>query len=233
MSNLVEEAESILQKLEEEAGSEAYWTEAEIKSWYNDLYVETCREAKFLAKTVEDTSVAGKDDYDLPDKTIHVVHVTYDNKPIYPTTIMELDSKSRTWRSLGNSIPYWWYFAEGEEYTKIRLYRTPNADGKVIAITVNYIPERLEDDESPKYPLLNSLVLQNGVIAIALWKAGPGRDVERGNYYWNLFQAGLYSLIGETKNKQDRAHVLRSIEDVGIVRGPRLPSNYPTYPSFD
>jgi hypothetical protein len=232
MATLVQEAESILSKLDEETGTDAYWTESEIKSWYNDLYVDTARQGKFVRKSETQDSVAEQDDYELPDKTLEILGIVYDSIPIYPTSIQELNSYLYTWRSESSGTPDWYYQIDGEKYTKVRLWKIPSEASKEIEITVAYIPERLTDGEEPEMPFNNSKALFYGVMAIALWKAGPGQDTERGNYYWQLFENSLNNLVKETKTDfKDKTHVFRSIHDVSIRQpGPGLPSNYPAYP---
>jgi len=231
MATLVNEATSILQKLDEEAGTNVYWTESEIKSWYNDLYIETSRQGKFIRKSETQDSIAEQDSYVLPDKTIEVLSVVYDNVPLTPTTILELNAYLYTWRSEASGIPDYYYFAEGERFTKIRLWKTPSESAKDIELTVAYIPDELEDSDEPEMPFNNSKTLFFGVMAMSLWKAGAGQDIERGNYYWSLFQNALMSITGETKTEQkSKTHVFRSIHDVGLSEsGSALPSNYPRY----
>lgn len=234
MATLTEEAESILLKLDEEAGSDEYWTETEIKNWFNDLYLEISRQGKFVRKSEIQDSIADQDKYPLPTNTTELISVVYDSEPLWPTSIQELNNYMYNWRSQSSGTPTHYYFAEGERYSDVRLWKTPSDDSDEIELTVAYIPDKLEDSDEPAMPFNNSKMLFYGVMAIALWKAGPGQDVERGTYYWTLMENSLGSLVKENKNNfKEKVHVFRSIHDVSLTQpGPGLPSNYPAYPFF-
>lgn len=229
LSNVIDD---ILEKLHEESGFETYWNRTEILSWWNDLYIETGRRGKFFGRVTTFISEADVDYYSLEEGTIEVYKVLYDNEPLYPTTMEELDENDRRWRERDSSTPTHWYIRKDERYSKIRLFPTPPDNEITINVYNYYIPEALRDNENdyPQMPFQKNKVLNYGVLAQALWQAGPGRDLERGNYYWSMFEGALNQMYDETRDRVDRRHVLRSIHESNDAVGPRLPSNYPPYP---
>jgi len=233
MATLASISAGILTKLEQEAGSQEWWTSSEVKEYFNDLYVDICREGNFKgSRDVTTLSVANQAEYDLPDNTISVTGVTYNGKPIYPTTITELNAYSQTWRSRGSGTPKWYYFEEGNRYTQVSLFPKPDTTDYEIGLSVILLPTVLSDEEEPIEPFRDGLIIRDGVISLALAKEGEGQNLERSEFYWQLFSGKLSTIIKKPE-MPERVHVLRSIEDGGIgsqmIRGLNLGDHYPLY----
>ena len=148
MATLSEITIKILNKLEYESGSSQWWTDIEIKSDINDLYKTICKEGEIL-KTRDTTTVTIKDqkDYTYPTayNIISLLGVDYDNKPLFPTTIEELQSYSITWRDQGSSIPAWYFFEDGNEFTGPSLFPMPATADVEIALRFYHEASTLGD----------------------------------------------------------------------------------------
>lgn len=235
MATLAEITISILKKLEYESGSQSWWTDTEIKSDVNDLYKTICKEGEIL-KTRDTTTVTVADQQDYTYSStytvISLIGVDYDNKPIFPTTIEELQSYSITWRDQGSSIPVWYFFEDGNEFTGPSLFPKPATADVELAMRFSYEATTLGSSDSPEQLFKDGLILEKGVLSIELAKEGEGQNIERAEYYWQQFVTDL-SFPAKKSKMPGRVHVRRSIEDVGLVRGigrgPRLPDNYPPY----
>jgi len=233
MATLAEIRTNILIKLKQEIGTSDWWSEDEIEQWTNDLYIDTSRDGRLLKKRdILTLSIKDQATYSLPTGTIILISMTYDQEPIYPTTIEELNAYSRSWRSEGPGIPCWFYYERGNRYTEVSLHQTPSTSGLEIGFDVIYKPNKLEISESPEEPFTDGLLLKDGVVSMALAKEGGGQNLDRSDYYWRQFYTKLTALLKEPKIS-GRTHVMRSIEDLGIRgidQGPRLPLDYPSYP---
>ena len=231
MTTLANITIALLTKLEEEAGTNDFWTATEVKSFFNDLYLDICRENNIIAqRTITTDSVEGQQDYSLVSGHLSLLGVTYDGKPIHPTTISELNAYSSTWRSGGNGVPKWYFFEEGQQYTYVSLFPKPDTDSVEIGLTESYLPDVLGDSDEPAEPFKDGLIIRDGVLSLALAKEGEGQNIERSEFYWNMFSIKLRRVIVR-QPVPERVHVLRGIEDVGI-KGFNLGDNYPPY-TFD
>ena len=101
---------AMLTKLAEEAGTNDFWTGTELKSWFNDLYLDICREHQIVAaRTTTTDSEDGVQNYALTSGHLQLHGVTYDGEPLTPTTIIELNAWDRNWRSGSEGTPpYTW-----------------------------------------------------------------------------------------------------------------------------
>lgn len=235
MATLAEITIRVLDKLEYESGSQEWWESDEIKSDVNDLYAMICKEGEILkTRDITTVTVADQKDYTYPSThtVISLIGVDYDGKPIFPTTIEELQSYSITWRNQGSSIPVWYFFEDGNEFVGPSLFPVPATSDVEIAMRFSYEATTLGDTDSPEQLFKDGLILEKGVLSIELAKEGEGQNIERAEYYWQQFITDL-SFPAKKNKLPGRVHVRRSIEDVGLVRGigrgPRLPGNYPPY----
>lgn len=229
MTTLANIATNILTVLEREVGSQEWWDSAEISGLFNNLYADICREGNFnKTRDVTADSVAGTAEYALPSNTIEVLGMTYDGKPIYPTTIIELNASDENWRSRGNGVSKWYYFESGEQYTYRRLFPIPDTTGTEIGFEVAKLITALASTEEPIEPFADGLIIGDGVISIALAKEGEGQNIERSEYFWQLFAQKMATVI-KRPTAQSRHHVLRSIEDTGLRQGLNLGDHYEPY----
>ena len=235
MATLAAIAVNVLEKLEFESGSSEWWTDTEVKADINDLYRTICKEGEIL-KTRDSSVVTVEDqqDYDYPSayEVISLIGLDYDGKPLFPSTIEELQAYSRTWRSMGSSVPAWYFFEDGNEFTGPSLFPKPATADLELGMRFSYQASVLEDADEPEQLFKNGLILEKGVISIELAKEGEGQNIERAEWYWQQFITEI-SFPAKKSKLPGRFHVLRSIEDGSIVqglgRGPRLPSAYPEY----
>ena len=219
---------SILTKLEQEAGRSVWWTTTEVKSWFNDLYIDICRESGMnRSRNTSTVSVAEQVAYAVPTNTIAILGITYDSKPIRPTTIQELNAHDENWRTQTSNTPLWYYYEDGDRFVQISLYPKPSTAGDTIAMSVETYPSALSDIEEPIEPFKDGLIINDGVVSLALAKEGEGQSLERSNYYWSMFAAKLGGVV-KKERLPDRVHRMGSIED-GRRAGLELGSNYEPY----
>ena len=230
---LSEISTKVLTKLEEEAGSSDWWTATEIKQWANDLYRETAEELLVCKeRDVSQDSVDGTMAYTLPvptgyERVLALLGVSYDKKVLPPTSVEELDATVYRWRNQDAGTPREYFYDLGEELTGVSFFPKPGADGDELGYDLVLLPDELGDDESPKSPFTSGFLLVNGVLAVALAKAGGGRDLDRSEHYWRQYVSGLASF---TKSKHPRKSLqLGSVESVSIKGSLRLGDHYPPY----
>ena len=180
MTTLADITLEIFEKLKQEAGNQTWWTSSEIKTWYNEIYIDICREGGFKrTRDVTTDSVEDQVAYSVPDDTITILGMTYDGKHIHPTTLAELNAHDKNWRSRGSGEPYWYYYEDGGRYIEISLFPKPDADGVEIGFNVELLPTALEDVQEPIRPFRDGLIIRDAVMSLALAKEGEGQNIER------------------------------------------------------
>ena len=220
---------AMLTKLAEEAGTNDFWTATELKSWFNDLYLDICREHQIVAaRTTTTDSEDGVQNYALTSGHLQLHGVTYDGEPLTPTTIIELNAWDRNWRSGSEGTPRHYFFEEGLRYSYVSLFPTPGTDGVEVGLAESYIPDTLDDDDEPAEPFADGLIIRDGVLSLALAKEGEGQNIERSEFYWTMFATKLRGILIKPSTPE-KVHRLRSIEDAG-VGGLNLGEHYPSYP---
>lgn len=229
---LQEISTKVLGKLEQEAGSNDWWTEAEIKAYTNDLYKELARLLKNLTKRDATTvSVADQVGYTIPVtgviEVIRVLEVFYNKERVEPASINQLNRKVHEWRELSSGTPWAWYFERGEENVKVSFVCKPGTADLEIAIEFSYVPSTLSDSDSPAGEYKNGMILINGVMSMALAKAGGGRDLDRSDYYWGEMVALIPGLSDQLQPGITRS--FGSIDEDSDRQSFRLGSNYPPY----
>lgn len=234
MSTLSTISTSILTKLEDEVGSDEWWTSTEIKQWINDLYrsIGLSFDGFFRSRDETTKSVAEQVAYTIPtisgvENIIKIISIDYDDKVLEPTTPDYLNKTWYKWRDEGSGTPIYYYQEYGEELQKISLLPKPSEDDDVIGIDCWVIPDELGDSGSPLEPLTNGLILTDGVLSMALAKAGGGRDLDRSDYYWAQFVNKVGILTGRQNPKKTRG--LRGIGEEPTITGLRLGDHYPRY----
>jgi hypothetical protein len=233
MSTLDQIYQKVYAKLIQEAGSFEWWTEAEVKQNINDTYRETCRETECILKRDTSTdTVAEQAAYDIPLPTgysdiLNLKRVWYDNEPLSPTTPNELDKLFYDWRERDSGKPFCYYYAPGEELTKVSLFYAPSTADVEIAMEMSLIPDEMLDAGSPLFIFKDGLILFDAAMYCCLSKSGGGRDLDRANFYFAQFQTKLMEALGKSLHSRQK-HVLYGVDEVSVPIGPRLPSNYPS-----
>jgi len=224
----------LITKLEEEAGSSEWWTDTEIKQWLNDLYrsIGLSLEGFFRSRDETTVTVAEQVAYDFPtitgvDNIIKIISVDYDDQALEPTNPDYLNKTWYKWRNEGSGTPLFYYQEYGEELQKISLLPKPSDDDLVIGIDCWVIPDELEDGDSPLEPLTNGLILTDGVLSMALAKAGGGRDLDRSDYYWTQFVSKVGIFTKQQNPKKSRG--LKGMGEAPTISGLRLGDHYPAY----
>jgi hypothetical protein len=228
-------ATKVMTRLAVEAGSSDWWTTAEIKQSIKDLYREVARDLRCV-KGRDDTtdSIDNTARYVLSkptgvDTILEILSVSYDGDDIDATTVGILNSHVDKWRTLSGGTPWSWFFERGDENTAISFVPPCGADGTEIAYEFSYVPSEPADVDTPHEPFADGMILFEGVMAIALGKAGGGRDLDRSDWYFSNFASKVSPL---TKHITPQVHVLGSTDDSQQKVGLRLGSHYPTY-TFD
>lgn len=219
-----------------EAGTNLWWTNAQIDSYVNEVYRDSAMAlANLKHRDATTNTVVGTARYVIPlaaivDHIIKLTNVQYDpteNGYIDFYTNEQLDDTDPLWRSLGNGTPWGAFYELGDENLAVSLVPAPG-DIKPLAFEFVYVPAELGQSDSPKAPY-NGVILANGAMAMALAAPGGGRDLDRSDYYFALFMSQFPTL---SKHLSPVWRGLRSVEDAPYKGGVRLPSNYPRY-SFD
>ncbi len=225
----------ILARLVYEAGSSDWWTSAEIDSYINDLYSQIALETELIKmRTVNIPTVATQAEYDIPKtsevRTVkQVINIDYDGEPLDPVTVLELNQNISRWRDLADGTPFGWFFDRGNENVTFTLVPPAATADVEMYVDMSYIPADLGQSDAPAEPFTDGIILFDGVMSIALGKAGGGRDLDRSDWYWLQFINKIPSI---TKPKLNRTHAMKSIDEGGSVKGFNLGEHYPTY-TFD
>ena len=234
MSTLSTISTSILTKLEDEVGSNEWWTATEIKQWINDAYRSIGLSLPGFFRSRDGTTVTVVDQiaYSLPtiagiENIIKIISVDYDDKMLDPVTPDYLNKTWYKWRDEGSGTPVYYYQEYGEELQKISLFPKPSTADKVIGIDCWVIPDELADGGEPLEPLKNGLILKEATLSMALAKAGGGRDLDRSDYYWSQFVTMMGALTGTQNPKKARG--LHGIGEAPTITGLRLGDHYPAY----
>jgi hypothetical protein len=228
----------VMDKLTEEAGTNKWWTLAQVKTHVNEVYQDTALTLECVGKRDETTTtVVGTARYVIPIVTgietiLRLKKVAYDeafNGALDFYTEGQLDDVDMRWRGLSNATPWGAYFAKGDENIAVTLVPPPS-DAKILAFEFRFLPSELGDNDEPVPPFKDGFILKDGAMSMALALPGGGRDLDRADYYFNKFMSNFGNL---TKHVSPITRGLRSIEEsVTRTGGVRLPSNYPRY-SFD
>jgi hypothetical protein len=224
----------IMSKLTDEAGSNEWWSETQIKAIVGDIYRDTA--LSLLCLNVRDDSTVtevGLARYPIVCPTgiascLKLQKVAYDetvNGPLDFYTIEQLDSIDYRWRGLGDGLPWGAYFENGDVNTHVSLVCPPN-DTLALAFYFIGLPTQLDVSDEPFGIFKDGIFLKNATMSAALSLSGGGRDPERSDWYFSQAISVLPALSG---HKSPVWRGFRSIDDAGIRRGPRLPANYPSY----
>ena len=228
----------ILTKLADEAGTNSFWTATQIKAWINEVYRDVVLNFECLSvRDITTNTVVGTARYVIPKPTgvetiTRLKSCDYDitvRGPLSFYTVEQLDSINTRWRGLNNGTPWGAFFEHGDENLAVSLVPPPS-DTKVLAFDYSFIPSTLDDADSLYEPFKDGIILKDAVMSLALALSGGGRDLDRSNYYFEMFASSLSAL---NRHKSPVWRGLRSIEDTTVTRGIRLPSNYPKYSFFD
>jgi len=230
---LAEISTKVMTKLEEEVGSSEWWTTTEIRQWINDLYRETAEELKVCKeRDVSMVTVAEQMSYTLPvptgyERILSLLGITYDKRQLSSTSVQVLDSTYFKWRNRGSGVPQEYFYDLGEEFTGVSLFPKPGTADMELGFDLILLPNEMGESDSPAEPFTSGFLLMNGTLAIALAKAGGGRDLDRSEHYWTQYIGGFAPFF---KTKQPRKiRGFKSIEEVQMTRGVRLPDHYPEY----
>lgn len=159
----------------------AYWNTTEVNTWLNEGQIDfatrtlSVREAKPIPLTT------GTALYDLPAKTIRILRVTHDKKPLYQENEPRLDRLEPTWESATAGSPRaYLYGLDGAE--KIKFYPAPDATAAAKTLTVNValIPAELTlDTDVSKIPSEYHHALVLYALSRAFLKDGDTRNPEK------------------------------------------------------
>jgi hypothetical protein len=227
-------ATNVLAHLEREAGTSDHWTTAQIFSILNFLYRLSADNYRNVIEKFTQVDLAIQTDltYLLPEKLLSVDEVLYasdttsDQEALDPTSLYQIKIMDTSWR-LRTGIPDWYCLDYIEGY--LLLWRFPSAVTPGITVTGPVIPTALLTTQSPSVPYKNGNILEPGAVSFALSQEGPGQNLERSNYWYDIFLNALASLNKSKTPSMD--HAIKSVDEGrGQPRGPRLPSNYPSYP---
>lgn len=150
-----------------------YWTNLEIYSSLNAGQQYIARKAKCLIKTVQVTTVASTQEYDLKDNSFSdIIDISKEgvyfnkngtsNQKLFFTTKERLDSRNAGWRDVSASVPQEYYYDKSSK--TIGLYPKPNSSnaGAYLNIEGIYKPAILHAGTADAASLVTQLVLPAG-----------------------------------------------------------------------
>jgi hypothetical protein len=137
-----------------------HWTAEDLLDIYNDVADTFCEEIKCLRETSTQSAVADQREYDFDSDWVDIIGVWYDNEPLFPFSVDELDFLEQyqgldsPWRDKTATAPYGWYLSENTG--KYGLIDTPNAnDTDAITIWHTINPDHFTTASTATTELLN------------------------------------------------------------------------------
>jgi hypothetical protein len=229
----------LIGKLADEAGTSSWWTATQVKSWINELYRDVAVDFDCLSVRDDTTTstVISTARYLIPKPTgvgtiKGLISCDYDvtvHGKLDFYTVDQLDVINPRWRGLGDGTPWGAFYEHGDENLAVSLVPAPSAV-KTLGFDYYFVPSTLTDDQEPYEPFKDGIILKDGVMSMALAMPGGGRDLDRSEYYFEMF-ISRFSVFSKHKSPVTRG--LKSMDEVGFSGGRvRLPSNYPSY-NFD
>lgn len=228
MSTIDTMATNVLAHLVREAGTSEHWTTPQIFEIINFLYRLLADDFRNVISTITEVDLTEQTDhtYLLPEKLLSVNEVLYEDEGIDPISIYEIKMMDTKWRS-ATGVPDWYCLDYIIGF--LLLWRIPSATAPSIDVIGPTIPDALTTGLSPSPPYKTGTILEPGAVSVALSQEGPGQNLERSAYWYDIFSGAVESLNKSKTPSQD--HSLRSIDEArGRRFGPRLPSSYPVYP---
>jgi hypothetical protein len=214
---------NVLAHLEREAGTTEYWETTEIDGVVNFLYKLLAFDYRNIKEvyTRDSVDVVGKI-YAIPENLLAIEEITFDGKSVDPKSIYEIKLMDDQWRTrLGT--PDWYCLDYREGYVLLWYFPSTIAEIKIFGPIQ---PDTLTSPDIPAAPYSNGQILEPGVVSFSLAKEGGGQNLERSNYWYDIYLGALSSFNLSKHPSMD--HVLRSIDTPrGQNFGPRLPQNYP------
>ena len=127
MANTIDEViDRALLRLRETSGTAEFWTDSELLSYANEGIKFCALDGKFFKKTFIYEVLTGRRSYRLPDDTVGIRRVEYDNEAIHHSTPERWDGDNFNWRTDSGTVVE--YTLELEDNT-IFLYKIPDTDG--------------------------------------------------------------------------------------------------------
>ena len=152
-----------LLRLREATGTAEFWTDSELTSYANEGIKFTALDGKFFKKTFIYEVRSGRRTYRLPDDTVGLRRVEYDNEAIDHSTPERWDGDNFNWRTDSGKVEE--YTLELEDNT-IFLYRIPDTDGTLTTFSSEYgtlVAESATDTFDVEYGII---VANSGTFSI-------------------------------------------------------------------
>jgi len=214
---------NVLSHLGREAGTTEYWDSDKVDEVINFLYKNLAEENRNVIESYTRDSVitVGKI-YSLPAELLSVKEVLFNTKAKDPISIYEIRLMDDEWRERSGTPD--WYCLD-YKLGNLLLWYFPSTVA-VIEIIGPIIPTTVISSETPKAPYSSGTILEPGAVSFLLAQEGGGQNLERANYWYNIFLGSSENLKISKTPGSDRQ--FRSITASRMRKfGPRYPSNYP------
>jgi hypothetical protein len=175
-------------------GDLVFWTQDELLRWLDDRVKNLAKKGAFVVRNTI-TLVDATATYDLPDRTLSVIHVAHASKPVKASSTTELEASTPTFATTtGDALERW--YADRIGAGKIGLQPVPNAVAVAAAATAEVItheyPATVDGVETITIPVplvvLDMFAVE--VIAEAYRREGDSQMPEAAQQLDKL--AGLY-----------------------------------------
>jgi len=171
-----------------------FWSQEELLRWLDDRVKHLAKKGAFVVRNTV-TIVNGTATYDLPARTLSVIHVAHASKPIKASSTTELESRTPAFATATGDAPERWY-TDRIGAGKIGFQPVPNAVAVAAASTAEVItheypaPADGVETVSIPVPLVVLDMFAVEVIAEAYRREGDSQCPEIAQHLDKL--AGLY-----------------------------------------
>lgn len=172
-----------------------YWSPTEVVTWLNDAQSDFASRTLSVRESTTIPLTTGTAVYTLPSKTIRVLRVTHNGRPLYRENEPRLDRLIPNWMSSTPGAPSS-YLHGLEGSTKLRLYPAPDSTAATnpLGVIVAKTPADFPPVGDPGHDTAVSEVpveYHHALVLYALTKAylkdGDNRNPEKANIFWQQY----------------------------------------------
>lgn len=166
-----------------------YWSPTEVVTWLNDAQSDFASRTLSVRESTTIPLTTGTAVYTLPSKTIRVLRVVHDDRPLYRENEPRLDRLTPNWMSATAGSPSS-YLHGLEGSTKLRLHPAPDSTaatnplGVIVAKTPTDLAADADVSEIP-VEYHHALVLY--ALTKAYLKDGDNRNPEKASIFWQQY----------------------------------------------
>lgn len=126
----------VYRQLRADGADPVHWDDDELLTYLNDMLIDVAERAQCF-KITRGIEISEKQRrYVLPRDILVPTRIEYDGEFLEEVSVEDLDNTDRTWR-VRSGTPYVW-FVELAPAGSIDLYRIPDSDGDIAALSADY-----------------------------------------------------------------------------------------------